>query len=364
MAEKRDYYEVLGVAKDASVADIKKAYRKLAQKYHPDHNTEPNAEEKFREVRDAYEVLSNEEKRRAYDQYGHAATEGFGAGNANGYSGFGGGMPFDMGDLGDILNSFFGGGMGGFGFSGQQSTRSRKVRGSDIKKDINLAFEDAIWGSNVKVDVERYVACEACKGTGAKDAKLKKCPTCDGSGRVRRVQNSIFGGISMITECPKCQGRGEIPESTCKKCGGSGIISESKKVTIKVPQGSYDGMILRFRHGGNASENGGEAGDMYVELHVENHETFERRGDDIYIEISIPVISAVLGEIYEVPTIHGDVKLKIPAGTQPNTIFKLDKKGAPKLERKGFGDQYVKVKIEIPKRVRGKEKKLWEELRK
>lgn len=364
MAEKRDYYEVLGVSKEASQTEIKKAYRKLAQKFHPDHNKSADAEQSFKEVREAYEVLSNEEKRRAYDQYGHAATEGFGGG-APGYSGFGGGSPFDMGDLGDILNSMFGGGLGDFGFGGfgQRTGRSRAVRGEDIKKVIELGFEDAIWGQEVEIEVERYIACEECQGTGAADAKLKSCPTCGGSGRVRRVQNSIFGGISMISQCPKCNGFGQIPEKECPNCGGNGIRVEKKDIKVSIPQGGYDGMVLRFRHGGNAGRNGGEPGDLYVELRVEAHERFERRQDDIYIDEEISVVTAVLGDVIVVPTLHGDVKLRIPAGTQPNTIFKLDKKGAPRLEGRGFGDQYVRVKVEIPKRLNRQQRKLWEELK-
>ncbi|MBN2100929.1 molecular chaperone DnaJ [Candidatus Dojkabacteria bacterium] len=363
MPEKRDYYEVLGVSKSASQSEIKKAYRKLAKEYHPDHNKSSDAEEKFKEVREAYEILSNEEKKQAYDQFGHAATEGFGAG-PSGFSGFGG-TPFDMGDLGDILNSFFGGGMGDFGFGGWSggARRQRVERGEDIRKSINLSFEDAIWGKEIELEVERYVQCPECKGTGAENEEVEECSTCGGQGRVRRTQQSIIGGISVVTECPDCEGKGSIPKSRCKKCGGNGILTEKKKVSVKIPEGSYDGMVLRFRHGGHAGRNGGEYGDLYVQLQVEPDEIFERSEDDIYVDVQVPVPLAVLGGEIEVPTIHGDVKLKVPKGTQPSAIFKLKDKGAPRLGGKGFGDEYVRVKIEIPKKVGRKERKLWEELK-
>lgn len=362
MPEKRDYYEVLGVSKDSSQSEIKKAYRKLAKEYHPDHNKAPNAEEKFKEVREAYEVLSNDEKRKAYDQFGHAATEGFGAGPSGAYSGFGG-MPFDMGDLSDILNNFFGGGMGfDFGGFGGGRSRSQQSRGADIKKNIKLSFEDAIWGKEIELEIKRDVVCEKCEGTGAKGKKMEKCETCGGAGRVRRVQNSLLGGISIVTECPDCNGRGEKPVEKCPQCKGSGIQTETKKVKVEIPKGSYDGMILRFRHGGHSGKNGGECGDLFVELQVEPHESFERREDDIYTDVSIPVTIAVLGGEVKVPTPHGDVMMKIPSGTQPETIFRLSGKGSPRLGKKGFGDEYVRVKVDVPKRVSRKEKKLWKEL--
>ncbi len=363
MPDKRDFYEVLGVAKDASISEIKKAYRKLAKELHPDHNKSADAEEKFNEVREAYEVLSNEQKRKAYDQFGHAGTQGFDPDSASGFSGFGG-TPFDMGDLGDMFSNIFGG-MGGFGFDfggmGGGGTRPRK--GSDLKSTISLKFEEAIWGAEKEVVVERNVQCESCNGTGAEGGNMKTCTQCNGQGRVRRVQNTFLGGISVVTECPVCHGRGTVAERSCKECDGDGVVTERKKITIKIPQGSYDGMILRFRHGGQAGRNGGEYGDLYIELQVEPHAKFERREDDIYVDVMVPVVSAVLGDTIEVPSVHGDVRLKVPSGTQPNTVFKLSKKGAPRLNGKGFGDEYVRVKVEVPKRIGRREKKLWEELK-
>jgi len=274
-----------------------------------------------------------------------------------------------MGDLGDILEGLFGGnmgGMGGFGFDfgGGRSSRGsqRPVRGSDIKQEIHLMFEEAIWGKEIDISVGREILCEACSGTGAEGGKMKTCEQCGGQGRVRRVQNTILGGISMVSECSACRGRGKIPEKECATCEGSGRVAEEKSVKITIPKGSYDGMVLRFRNGGHAGQNGGEYGDLYIELQVDLHETFDRRGDDIYVEVNIPVVTAVLGGEISVATVHGDVMMKIPKGTQPNAIFRLSKKGVPKLRGDGFGDEYVQVNIDVPKRLSRKERRLWEEL--
>ncbi|MBN1618583.1 molecular chaperone DnaJ [Candidatus Dojkabacteria bacterium] len=359
---KRDYYEILGVSKEASSSEIKKAYRKLVKEYHPDHNKESGAEEKFREIRDAYEVLSNDEKRRAYDQFGHAATDGFSGAAGPGYSDFSG-SPFDMGDLGDIFSNFFGSRGGGFDFGFGGSRRDNAARrGSDIKIDVDLSFEEAIWGKEEEISYNRVTVCSACQGTGAKSGKMTTCKTCGGVGRVRQVQNSILGGISIITDCPDCKGQGKMPKDICNKCNGTGLGQEKKKIKISIPKGSYDGMVLRFVHGGNAGRNGGETGDLYIEVKVEAHELFEREGDDIYMDLFIPLKTAVLGDVISVKTIHGEVDLKIPAGTQSHSIFKLTGKGAPILKSEKFGDQYIRVKVEIPKKLNRKQKKLWEEL--
>lgn len=361
MSDKRDYYEVLGVSKDSDQAAIKKAYRKLAKKYHPDHNTSSDAEDKFKELGEAYEVLSNDQKRKAYDQFGHAATEGFGAGAGAGFSGVGG-VPFDMGDLGDILNNLFGGGGRGFSDFGFGGGGRRQEQGADIKKTIRMSFEDAVWGRDLELEVERYIKCSACSGTGAKDGKTRKCDSCGGRGRVRRVQRSILGSFSVVAPCPECKGKGVKPEKVCDKCQGSGIVTEKKKVKVSIPQGSYDGMVLRFRNGGHAGRDGGSSGDLFIELHVDSHKNFVRRDDDIYVDVDIPVTVAVLGGEVEVTTLHGDMQLKIPKGTQPNSIFRLSKKGVPKLGGKGFGDEYVRVKVEVPKKLSREDRKLWEKL--
>lgn len=356
---KRDYYEVLGISKGASEKEIKKAYRKLAKQYHPDVNKDADAPEKFKEVGEAYEVLSDSSKRSAYDQFGHAGTQGFGAGGTGGFD-FGGGAPFDMGD---IFSTFFGGGFGdNFGFS--TGTR-RQTRGNDLRYRIRLDFMEAMKGGEYQLEVDREVECEHCKGTGSETKKTKQCPTCKGQGRVQKVQQSILGNMAFVTECSECHGTGQIPEKECKVCHGRGTEVKTEKVKIKVPAGAYDGMVLRFRGSGNAGRSGLESGDLFVELEVEPHERFERRGNDIYTTEGVPVYTAVLGDTISVDTIDGKMKLRIPSGTQPGTIFRLREKGAVVIGREGArGDHYVRVNVDIPKKISGKEKKLWEQLRK
>jgi molecular chaperone DnaJ len=359
--EKRDFYEVLGISKGASETEIKKAYRKLAKQYHPDVNKAPDAEAKFREVQEAYEVLSDTSKRSAYDQYGHAATEGFNPGS-EGFSGFSqGGMPFDMGD---IFSTFFGGdsGFSNFGFS---SNRGRtREQSFDLRYKIHLSFMESMKGGEYDIKVDREVACNNCEGTGSDNKKVKTCPTCKGQGRVQKVQQSILGRMAFVTECDTCKGTGKIPEKECKVCHGSGIVQEKVPVKIKIPKGAYDGMVLRFRESGNYS-NKGNTGDLYIELEVEPHNNFERRENDIYSTESIPVYTAVLGGTISVDTVHGNVKLKIPNGTQSETIFRIKQKGAPILGRYDEnGDHYVKVIVDIPKKLTREEKKLWEEFSK
>lgn len=357
---KRDYYEVLGVSKDSKKEDIKKAYRKLVKKYHPDVNKDGDAEEKFKEIQEAYEVLSDEGKRSAYDQYGHAGTQGFNPGS-NGFNGYGySGEPFDMGD---IFNTFFGGNMGGFDF-GFGPQRRNNLKGEDIRYKIRLSFIEAMEGGEFEIKIRRNVACSTCNGSGSSTGKRVTCDICNGSGRERRVQNSILGQIAVMAECSKCKGTGKVPEKECPKCHGTGIESEESKVKIKVPKGSYDGMVLRFREGGNVGVGGTPAGDLFIEVEVEPSAKFERRGSDLYSTENIPVYVAVLGGTIDVETIYGDVDLKIPSGTQSGTIFRIKDKGAPVIGRESEqGDLYVKVNVDIPKRVSRKERKLWEEMR-
>jgi molecular chaperone DnaJ len=362
--EKRDYYEILGLKKDSKKEDIKKAYRKLVKKYHPDVNKDDNAEEKFKEVQEAYEVLSDEKKRQAYDQYGHAGTQGFDprSGNGGTYQYTYGGAPFDMGD---IFNTFFGGGGGDFGFDfgfGGRESRQRVNRGEDLRYRMKFSFDEAMKGGEYTLNVKREVKCSKCDGTGSENKKRKTCDVCKGTGRERRVQNSFLGQISVMAQCSKCQGSGTIPEKECSKCGGTGLESKSEKVKIRVPAGAYDGMVLRFREGGNASLNG-EYGDLFIELEVEPSEIFERRGNDLYSVEEITVQNAVLGGNIQVDTIKGDVKLKVPSGTQPGTIFRIKGEGAPILGKDGQrGDLYVRVDIKIPKRLSREQRKLWEKL--
>ncbi len=365
MSKKRDYYEILGVDKKASQEELKKAYRKLVKKYHPDVNSSDNAEEKFKEVQEAYEVLSDETKRKAYDQYGHAGTAGFG-GQSDPYSGFNGytqGTPFDMGD---IFNTFFGGNASNFGFGfGNSSNRQTQVKGTDVRYRIGLSFQEAVEGGEFKLNIERDIPCSKCEGTGSETAKTKVCPTCGGSGRVQKVQRTILGSISMNSVCQECQGTGEVPEEKCSKCGGTGSEVERKVEKIKVPAGAYDGMVLRFKGGGNAGPKGTPPGDLYIEVEVEPSKQFERRGNDIYTEEDIPIYTAVLGGETKVNTPYGKVTLKIPKSTEGGSIFRIREKGMPVLGREDEkGDMYVKVNLIVPKRLSRKEKKLWEEMKK
>jgi molecular chaperone DnaJ len=360
--DKRDYYEVLGVDKGATLQEIKKAYRKLARKYHPDHNKDDGADAKFREVQEAYEVLSDESKRKAYDQYGHAGTEGFfsqGAGYE--YPGFDS-SHFDMGD---IFSQFFGGGRD-FGFDFGGAPRSRKSEmGSDLRYKVKLNFMESMEEQNISIEVNRDIPCESCSGTGSKSGKTKTCPTCGGSGQVRKVQDSFLGRVSLVSTCPDCKGKGQIPEDVCKTCKGKGTVNIKEKVKLKIPAGAYDGMTLRFGGGGNYSTGGGTPGDLYVELMVEPHEIFERRGDDIHSQISVDTATAVLGDTFEVDTVVGKVKLKIPAGTQPGSVFRVSRKGSPVVGHPSRrGDHYVKINVEIPEKLSREERKIWGMLKK
>ena len=360
---KRDYYEILGVSKEASKDELKKAYRRLVKKYHPDVNKESDSEERFKEIQEAYEVLSDEGKRSAYDQYGHAGTAGFNPGGmgGNGY-GFEGGTPFDMGD---IFSSFFGGGMGSnFGFDfGTGSQGARDNSGSDIRYRVRVSFDEAMKGGEYKIKVQREERCDVCDGSGSKDGKTKECPVCKGTGQERQVRNTILGQMAVMSVCSNCGGTGQVIDNPCSKCKGTGIESKEETITVKIPAGAYDGMVLRFRGGGNAGKNQGQSGDLYIEIEVETSSKFERRGNDIYSQEDISVYKAVLGGTINVKTIFEDVKLKIPKGTQSGTIFKLKGKGSPVLGREGErGDQYIRINVDIPMKLSREEKKLWEQL--
>jgi len=355
--EKRDYYKVLGVDKGASQDEIKKAYRKLVKKYHPDVNKGDGAEEKFKEVQESYEILSDESKRKAYDQYGHAATAGFGG--STGYNGFKQGAPFDMGD---IFSTFFSG-AGGFDFGFGNTRQQTQVRGTDIKYRIKITFDESIKGSTFKLNIERDIPCSHCSGTGSETKKTKVCPTCGGSGRIQKVQRTILGSMAVNSICDTCNGSGKVPEKSCSVCGGIGIKVEREDEKIKVPAGAYDGMILRFRGGGNAGSKGTPSGDLYIEIEVEPSKGFERRGSDIYSRVEVPIYVAVLGGDIKVDTPYGKVTLKIPKGTDSGSIFRIREKGVPVLGKEDQkGNLYVRVDLEIPRRLSRKEKKLWEEL--
>ena len=362
MSKKRDYYNILGIDKNASQDEIKKTYRKLVKKYHPDVNKSEDAEEKFKEIQEAYEILSDESKRKAYDQYGHAGTAGFGGSTGYNYSNFEQGVPFDMGD---IFNTFFGGNTDGFGFNFRGTHGQTQTEGSDVRYRIRLNFQEAVEGGNFKLNIERDIPCSHCKGSGSETGEYKTCPVCGGSGVVQKTQRTILGSIAMRTTCEECHGTGKIPEKKCSQCGGLGTEVERKEEKIKVPAGAYDGMILRFRGGGNAGPNNSSSGDLYIEVEVEPSKEFERRGNDIYSEVSVPIYTAVLGGGVKVNTPYGEVKLKIPKSTIGGSIFRIKDKGMPVLGREEEkGDLYVKINLEIPRKLSREEKKLWEKLEK
>ncbi|MCA9380393.1 molecular chaperone DnaJ [Candidatus Dojkabacteria bacterium] len=360
--DKRDYYEVLGLKKDASKQEIKTAYRKLAKEFHPDRNKAQDAETKFKEVQEAYEVLSDDQKKTAYDQYGHAGTQGFGGGSPYGYGG-GTYNSTDFSGFGDIFEQFFGGGFAGFGGQPRRSNNGSR-RGRDIEATLKVDFMDAVFGAEKTIEYSRKTECKECKGTGAeKGTSPITCPTCDGQGQVRRTQQTFLGNFQTVTTCPECRGDGKIIKNKCKNCSGDGIVNKNTVFKVKIPQGIPDGVTLRFKDRGSAGLKGGPNGDLFLNIEVKPHDKFERRGDDIYLEIEISAPVATLGVSTKIPTVHGDKELKIPAGTQPETVLKMTDMGAPKFRGKGNGDQYVKVEVVIPTKLSREQSKLWEELR-
>ena len=357
MAEKRDYYEVLGISKGASEDEIKKAYRSMAKKYHPDLNPgDKDAEARFKEVGEAYEVLSDPEKRARYDQYGHAGVDpNFGAGGFGGGGGFG----FDGGfDVGDIFSSFFGGGFGG-GFGGNSRNPNAPQRGSDIQTNITISFEEAAKGCKRTVDVQRIEVCSECSGSGAAPGtQTQTCPDCNGRGQVSSQQRTILGVMQVQKACPRCGGKGTIIPTPCPKCRGTGRVRRTAKVEVNIPAGIDDRQALNIRGQGNKGVNGGPAGDLRVGVNVRTHPQFTRDGYNVWHEITVSYAQAALGSDVIVPTIDGDVKYTIPAGTQPGTVFKLRDRGIPVLNGRGRGDQLVRVNVEVPKRLTEKQKEL------
>ena len=357
--EKRDYYEVLGVSKSADAIEIKKAYRKLALKYHPDKNPgDKEAEEKFKEAAEAYDVLSNEEKRHRYDQFGHAGVGGAGQG------GFGGGMSMDdiFSQFGDIFGSF--GGFSGFGgFGGGRGTR-RVNRGTNLRVKVKMSLQEIATGIEKKIKVKKYVACQHCNGTGAKDGKsYSTCSTCKGSGQVTRVQNTILGAMQTTSTCPTCEGEGKIINEKCTFCNGEGVLMSEEVISINIPAGVAEGMQLSLSGKGNAARRGGVNGDLIVLIEEEEHPELVRDGNDLLYNVFIGYPEAVLGETVEIPTIEGKVKVKIEAGTQPGKILRLRGKGLPDVNGYGKGDLLAKVNVWIPKNLSKDEKKLVEKMR-
>lgn len=349
---KRDFYDVLGVKKDSSQDEIKKAYRTMARKYHPDVNPgDQEAETKFKEAKEAYETLSDSQKRQFYDQFGHQdPSQGQGGFGGQGFGGQG------FGGFEDIFESFFGGGF-------NQTARRGPQRGADLRYDISISFEEAAFGVEKEVTLQKMGTCKKCEGTGAKtQSSVKTCPTCKGAGQVQYAQNTPFGRIVNSRTCTQCNGEGSITKDPCPVCHGRGKKQVNKTINIKVPAGIDNGSRLRVQNEGEPGDKGGPPGDLYVFINVQPHEVFTRHGNEILIEEEISYVQAALGVSIEVPTLDGKAKLKIPAGTQSGTMFKLRGKGIPYLRGAGRGDQHVKVNVEIPKTLGEEEKELLKKL--
>ena len=351
--QKRDYYEVLGVQKGATDQEIKKAYRKLAKANHPDLNPgDKAAEARFKEINEAYEVLSDSTKRSRYDQFGFAGVDpSYGGGG----SGFGGGFSgdFDFGDLGDIFGSFFGGGFGG----GSARTRSGPQRGESLRMGLTITFEEAAFGCEKEVSLERVEQCETCRGTGAAPGtSAETCSNCGGSGQVQQRRQTPMGVFATSSPCPKCGGKGKIIHQPCKDCRGSGSVRRRKTIQATVPAGIDNGQTISIRGQGNAGKNGGPAGDLLITITVRAHELFRREGTSVLCEAPITFTQAVLGAELEIPTIDGKVKYTLPEGTQSGTTFRLKGKGIPAINGRGRGDQYVTVYIETPRNLNREQK--------
>jgi molecular chaperone DnaJ len=344
MADKRDYYQVLEVPRNATPDDLRRAYRRLAKQYHPDVNKEPGAEEHFKEINEAYAVLSDEERRAAYDRFGHAGVQGIPT-------------DFDFG-FGDLFDEFFGFGMG-------RSRRSRRAprRGADLRYDVTLEFEESVFGVDKDIEFARQEACAACGGSGAEPGTTPvRCPTCNGSGEVRQVRQTFLGSMVNVASCPTCGGLGETISSPCRVCRGSGLERKQVKRTIPIPSGVDQGTQIRLSGEGEPGVNGGPRGDLYVAIHVKPHRFFRRRDDDILLDLAINVPQAALGGRVNVPTVDGEESLIIPPGTQSGKVLRLKGKGVPRLRRNGRGDQLVVISVEVPRTLTPDQRRLFEQL--
>ncbi|NLO97833.1 MAG: molecular chaperone DnaJ [Peptococcaceae bacterium] len=348
---KRDYYEVLGVPRTASLDEIKKAYRKIARENHPDVKPgDKQAEERFKEATEAYAVLSDPEKRAKYDQYGHTGVDF----NGQGFGGFDF-SDFDFG-FGDIFDMFFGGGMGG------TSRRRGPVRGADLRYDLSITLEEAAFGAKKEIEVPMSDTCQHCGGSGAAPGtKPATCVQCGGTGQIRTVQRTPFGQITTTRTCTVCNGEGKVIGTPCDKCRGKGKVRTVKRIEVNIPKGSEDGLSLRLSGRGEAGERGGPSGDLYVVLNIQPHEFFERNGNDLYCEIPITFVQAALGDEIEVPTLQGHVKMKIPEGTQTSRVFRIKGMGIPYRRGSGAGDLHVKVVVTTPTKLTEKQKELLRE---
>lgn len=355
---KRDYYEILEVSKNASADEIKKAYRKKAIQFHPDKNPgNKEAEEKFKEAAEAYEVLSNEDKRRRYDQYGHA-----GVGGASGGGGFGGGMSMD--DIFSHFGDIFGGGFGGFGGFGGSRGGQRVNKGSNLRVKVKLTLQEIANGVEKKIKVKKYVSCSHCKGTGAANgSSYSDCSTCRGTGQVTRISNTILGQMQTTSTCPTCQGEGKIITHKCAECNGEGLMRQDEVVTIQIPAGVEEGMQLSVSGKGNAARRGGINGDLLVLIQEEAHPELIRDGSDLIFNLVMSVPDAILGAAVEIPTVEGKVKVKIEGGTQPGKILRLKGKGLPEINGYRRGDLLVRINVYIPKDLSKEDIRLVEKLR-
>ncbi|MFH1646562.1 MAG: molecular chaperone DnaJ [Chloroflexota bacterium] len=348
MAVKRDYYEVLGVPRDASNEDIRRAFRKLAFQYHPDRNREDGAADKFKEVNEAYEVLSDADKRASFDRFGHSAGDNmFG----RGFEGF------DFGGFGDIFEAFF----GGTGTTARQTSR----RGNDLRYSLHISFEEAALGCEKEIDIIRTEVCGTCHGTRSQPgSQAQRCTNCDGTGQIRRVQRSIFGQFINTAVCPQCHGEGKIVTDPCKECKGAGYQKHKRRISVKIPAGIDNGNGIRLSGEGEAGYRGSAAGNLYVVVSVGRHKFLTRQGDDVLYELPVNFAQAALGAEVEVPTLYGDTKLKIPPSSQTGKVFKLKDKGIPHLHGSGRGDQLVRLRVVTPESLNKEQRKLFEELAK
>lgn len=349
---KRDYYEVLGVPRDADDTAIKGAYRRLARQYHPDVNKAADAEERFKEINEAYEMLSDPERRAAYDRYGHAAPQGFGAGGSPyGGAGFGG--------FNDIFEEFFG------GFTGMRGGAAQRgpARGADLRHDLEISFQEAVFGAEKEIEIERMEICPVCTGSGAEPGTQPiRCPQCNGTGEVRRAQQTILGQFVSVTVCPRCNGEREVATTPCSNCRGQKRVRTTRRLAVSIPAGVDDGMRIRLANEGEPGERGGPAGSLFVFLNVKPHPMFQRQENDIVLELPVNIVQATLGAEVEIPTLDGPIKITIPAGTQHGEVIKLRGKGVPILRSNRRGDQLVAVKLVVPEKLSEKQKKLLREL--
>ncbi len=346
---KRDYYDVLGVSRQASQDEIKRAFRRLARQYHPDVNKSPDAEAKFKEINEAYEVLSDPDKRAAYDRFGHAGPQaGFGD-----FGGFGAGF----GGFEDIFESFFGGGMR------TGAARRGPARGADLRYDLTIEFEEAVFGCEKEIIVPRHETCPHCQGSGAEPGTQPiRCPQCNGTGEIRRQQHTFLGSFIQVSTCPRCRGEREIVTTPCTRCGGNKTVQVERSILVKIPPGVDDATRIRLIGEGEPGVRGGPPGNLYVVLHVKPHPVFRREDNDIWLELDINIAQAALGDKIKVPTLDGEEELVIPAGIQTGEVLRLKGKGVPRLRRNGRGDQLVMVHVRTPTRLTAQQKRLFKEL--